>query len=50
MILSRKQQMFSEFFSKFLNSRLNFEHIQKKKNTLIANLFPKLRTSQNVVR
>ena len=29
MQLSRKQKAFSEFFSAFLKSRLNFEHIQK---------------------
>ena len=39
----------SEFFSAFLKSRLSFEHIQKKM-TLIANEFPTLLTSQNVVR
>ena len=30
MQLSRKQKAFSEFFSSFLKSRLNFEHFQKK--------------------
>ena len=30
MLLSQKQKSFSEFLSKFLNSRLNFEQIQKK--------------------
>ena len=39
----------SQFFSAFLKSRLSFEHIQKKM-TLIANEFPTLLTSQNVVR
>ena len=29
MQLSQKQKTFSEFFSAFLKSRLNFEHIQK---------------------
>ena len=28
-LLSQKQQAFSEFFSKFLKSTLNFEHFQK---------------------
>ena len=49
MQLSQKQKTFSQFFSPFLKSRLNFEHIQKKM-TLLANIFPKLRTSKNVVR
>ena len=31
MQLSRKQKAFSEFFSAFLKSSLNFEHFQKKK-------------------
>ena len=30
MQLSRKQKTFSEFFSPFLKSSLNFEHFQKK--------------------
>ena len=50
MQLSRKQKTFSVFFSAFLKSNLNFEHIQKKKMTLIAELFPKLRTTKNLVR
>ena len=49
MQLSQKQKTFSKFFSKFLKSRLNFEQIQKTM-TLIANVFPKLRTCRNVVR
>ena len=49
MELSQKQKNVSEFFSAFLKSRLNFEHIQQKMK-LIANAFPKLRTSQNLVR
>ena len=32
MQLSRKQKTFSVFFSAFLKSNLNFEHIQKKKD------------------
>ena len=47
--LSQKQKIFSSFFSAFLNSRFNFQHI-KKKMTLIANVFPKFRTSENLVR
>ena len=49
MQLSQKQETFSLFLSAFLKSRSNFEHI-KKKITLIANVFPKLRTSKNAVR
>ena len=30
MQLSQKQNNFSEFFVRFLKSRLNFEHFQKK--------------------
>ena len=33
MQLSQKQKAFSEFFSAFLKSRLNFEHIQKIDHT-----------------
>ena len=50
MELSQKQKTFSEFFSAFLKSNLNFEHIQKKKMTLIADAYPKLRTQKNLVR
>ena len=50
MQLSQKQKNFSEFFFAFLKSRLNLEHIEKKKMALIANVFPKLRTFKNVVR
>ena len=50
MQLSRKQKTFSEFFSAILKSNLNFEHFQKKKMRLIADVFPKLRTPKNLVR
>ena len=40
-LLSQKQQTFSQFFSPFLKPTLNFEHFQKKM-TLIADVFPKL--------
>ena len=50
MRLTQKQNTFSEFFSAFLKTRLNFEHIQIKKMTLIVNVFPKLRPSKNAVR
>ena len=49
MEVSRKQKTFSEFFSAFLKSNLNFEHFQKKKMSLIADVFPKLRTPKNMV-
>ena len=49
MQLSQKQKTFSEFCSELLKSRVTFEHIQTKM-TLIATVFPKLRTSKNVVR
>ena len=49
MHLSQKQKIFSEFFSSFFESALNFEHFQKKR-TFIAYLFPKLPTSKNLLR
>ena len=49
MHLSQKQNIFSEFFSAFFESALNFEHFQKKM-TLIAYVFPKLRTTKYVLR
>ena len=48
MHLSEKQKIFSEFFSVFFESALNFEHFQKKK-TLIAYVFSKLPTMKNVL-
>ena len=47
--LSQKEKIFSEFFSTFFESALNFEHFQKKM-TLIAYVFPKLLTTKNVLR
>ena len=49
MHLSQKQNVFSEFFSAFLESELNLEPFQKK-ITLIADVFPKLPTTKNVLR
>ena len=49
MELPRKQKKISDFFTAFCKSRLNFEPIQKKM-TLIPNVYPKVRTSKNVVR
>ena len=50
MQLFQTQNTFSEFFSAFLKSRLNFEYIKKNNMRLIDNLFWKLQTSKNVVR
>ena len=49
--LSRKQNIFSDFFSAFLKSSWNLEHFQKKrkKMTLMAEVFPKLRIPKNMV-
>ena len=49
MHLSQKQKFFSEFFSAFFKSALNFEHFQKKM-TLIPYVFPKLTTTKNLLR
>ena len=49
MHLSQKQKIFSEFFSAFFESALNFEHFQKKR-TFIAYVFPKLPTTKNLLR
>ena len=48
-LLSQKQQTFSQFFSLFLKSSLNFEHFQNKM-TLIADVFPKLPSLKKVIR
>ena len=48
-LLSQKQKTFSQFFSAFLKSTLNFEHFQKKM-TLIADVFPKLPSPKKVIR
>ena len=45
MHLSQKQKIFSEFFSAFSESVLNFEHFQKKM-TLITYVFPKLKNHE----
>ena len=49
MHLSQKENIFSHFFSAFLKSALNFEHFQKKM-TLRAYVFPKLPTTNDVLR
>ena len=48
MELSRKQKTLSEFFSSFFKSSFNLEHFQKEM-TLIADVFPKLRTLKNMI-
>ena len=48
-LLSQKQQAFSQFFSPILKSTLNFEHFQKKM-TLIADVFRKLPSPKKVIR
>ena len=48
-IYLKKEKIFSQFFSEFFESALNFEHFQKKM-TLIAYVFPKLPTTKNVLR
>ena len=48
-LLSQKQKTFSQFFSPFLKSTLNFEHFQKKIN-LIADVFPKLPSAKKLIR
>ena len=47
--LSQKQNIFSEFFSAFFESALNFEHFEIKM-TLLAYVFPKLPTTKKVLR
>ena len=49
MHLSQKQNNFSELFSAFFESALNFEHFQKNM-TLIAYVFPKLSTTKYALR
>ena len=49
MHLSQKRNTFSGVFSASFESALNFEHFQKKM-TLIASVFPKLRTTKDVLR
>ena len=49
MHLSQKQNIFSEFFSAFFESTLNFEHFQKNM-TLRADVFPILPTTKYVLR
>ena len=48
-IYLKKKKIFSQFFSAFFESALNFEHFQKKR-TFIAYVFPKLPTTKNLLR
>ena len=48
-LLSQKEKTFSQFFSPFLKSILNFERFRKKM-TLIADVFPKLPSPKKVIR
>ena len=48
-LLSKKQKILCQFFSAFLKSKFNFEHFAKKM-TLIADVFPKLRTPKKVIK
>ena len=48
--LYQKQKTFSEYFFGFLKSFLNFEHLQKKKMTRIAYVFPERPAPKNMVR
>ena len=49
MQISNKQKIFSLFYSRFLKSKTNFEHFEKK-ITLTPYLFPKLQTAKDLVR
>ena len=49
MHLSQKQKIFSQFFSAFFESALNFEHFQQKM-TVTAYVFRKLPTTKNELR
>ena len=48
-LLSQKQKTFSEFFSAFFKSTLNFEHFREKM-TLIADVFLELPFPKKVIR
>ena len=48
-LLSQKRKTFSQFFSAFLKSTLNFAHFQKRM-TFIADVFPKLPSPKKVSR
>ena len=48
MQLSKNQKDFFEFFAQFLKSTSNFKHFEKKM-TLIAHVFLKLETAQDLI-
>ena len=48
MQLSEKLKTFYQFFSAFFESALNFEHFEKKKMSLTAQVFPKLLAPKDV--
>ena len=48
-LLSQKQETFSQFFSQFLKSTLHFVDFQTKM-TLIADVFPKFPSPEKVFR
>ena len=50
MQLSKKQKNFSRIFFAFLKSILNFKHLQKKKLTLIADVFLEIPVPKNMDR
>ena len=50
MQLSKKQKNFSGIFFAFLKSILNFQHLPKKKLTLIADVFLEIPVRKNMDR
>ena len=50
MKVSGKHKSFSQFVSAVVKRNLNFEHFQKKKMSLIADVFPKLPTPKNLAK
>ena len=49
--LSQKQENFAEFFFfAFLKYTVNFKHLPKKKETLIADMFLEILLAKNMVR
>ena len=49
MYLSEKSKTFSQLLIAFLESTLNFKHFEKKKKSLIAQVFLKLLTPKDVL-
>ena len=47
--LSQKQSAFSLFFNAFLKCALNLEHLEKKDEYILAELFPELLTPKEMV-